>query len=1500
SFREKFNEEQIAEVRKGLPKMIDFMQKLLGSKQGELRGDALSDEQKSNMIFQCWNQVLDSPLQPNDQSVYMVVTTYSSALQHFKQMGRDADAAKLESMVEKAAEANPMIDAVIAQSMMGESMRPGMGESMRPGGAADFISCLRAMKAFLDNFDGQLGELEDIEETEEEMALFSEADVVIEALVESSPAKSVVFDPQFEAFKKGIERFKKAVKRMNETAAQPPTQSAALSQQFSPATMPYLFDNYMRSYLIRIVSSVRDIMGTGDSAMQQVMMSSGMQVVLPVVPEKDKKETKDEKKPLTPEQLERITAAEKEVYRLLDYYFEQMNEIGEPPTTSTITSAVTAQKKPTPPSLSNYKDYFDRNRTLQSYELNNLLQGQTPGSPMVIHHTMPSGQTLLGAYGFFKAADEFVKGEEKSFVKRFNTYLDKKVADGTDADKTRIELARKMFETQGATAGMMPAMITGGGRAEELNIDEKIKELEKEQKELADKGETLDFRKAFVLVLLHKQKGNMLKAVEYLDALTMTASGDIRYREQVVLKLFAALTDDPAMRKRAETAVQRLLGYQLNGNEMKDLRQTLRILNRNEEADKIRDRMLAIVTDMQTQYELLNELQNDPNKERTVQFALKIFRSPAVRNAASSSRNDYSRHVRDRALDILQKNGKLTEIVEQIEAQWKSSPGSLDIMTALADIYNKAGRKDEAKKIAKEIGEKMPDDAAKMTAYANLLQNLGMNDEAAKWTLKAIAKNPDQILQNFWQYEQNFRNSKQIPQLIAILKTVKPQRLAGQFGSFSYRVSEWRKNAETKQAAEELVQYIWAMEGVSDAERREGRANFVRSLSHNTVDLEYYSMFHEVMFDAVSPQEPKTTAAGSSVVYQSPSQSPFSVYSWSQDKCYSVSTSFFDLAEKKKILEETKKEFQKAVEGHEAIDAKKRDKNQYRNARLALAVNEIRLKNADAAVKLIEAVMKEAGGPETRYDNSGLVIAMELSTLDNNPAAVELAIKLFEEQLKSNPDASHMERVIVVPLYKLYFKTDRGEEGRALALEKLRECFKFLKLCDTNGQYQTGSRYYSSYDLQETVLTMSRILLNSGSTFDLMVIYRTMYDGQSWVKIMRERQNYRLRDIDAISKDLAGKITAKDFIEKLEQLVPSVEETADSRRQTTGGGQEIAALPMLLGHYVNSVNLAGSPSNKDLWGASATLDWFKLLSSKEKNELPLPEGSLSGIRFADALAVVAKENPERYAAVKKALEALEKTAPEEPTVLIALTSCRLIDRDHAAVESMLRHCVEWTKGEKTKGESNEQIYLGFWSILKGIFADEVLMAKPEVRADVEMLFRFVGGLTGKIVVAGTPEDRRAMTAGLSTPTQAFFLDVKRHAPEELFKKFQPDFDTRVFERFLMPNPGFLTPNLNTQRNQIAEQLSEGVVLAPRPVMQVFRNAFANGYPPPQGGGTLGRVNSMYLMFVFGRVLESARNANVEPVAVYETLRDIVLPEKNDKKPFLAEYGDLGGENGYFR
>jgi len=1096
-----------------------------------------------------------------------------------------------------------------------------------------------------------------------------------------------------------------------------------------------------------------------------------------------------------------------------------------------------------------------------------------------------------------------------SLFSRFEAYLNTKAQSGTASDKTRIESFRTMLAAQGTFPQMPGGGITVGLRSpvaqpNELNIDAEIIKLEDEAKELSEKGEQPDFRKTLALALLHRQKGDMLKAVEYLDALPLTASGDIRYREQVVLKLFPGHVGNAEMRKRVETAADRLLRFQLNGAEMKDLRQALRLLSRNEEADKIRDRMLVTVTDLQTQYELLNELRGDANKERTVQFALRLFRSSAVRNAATSTRNDYARVVRDATLDILQQHGKLTEIVEQIEAQWKSSPGSIDIMTALADIYNKAGRKDDAKKIAIEIGEKMPDDAAKMQVYANLLRNLGMNEEAAEWTIKAFSKNPEQILQNFYQYEQNFRNSNQIPQLIAILKTIPPQRIAQQFSQISSRMTEWQRTH--KDATKELLDYIWAMEGASDDERRQGRANFVRSMASNATP-EAYPMFREVILDAVSPREPTVENN-----QQQSMTSPFSVYSWSMDRCWCVATTFFDLVANKTLLEDTRKDFQQVVEDHEAMDENKRDKNLYRNARLALAMNEIRLGNAEAAVTLIEAVWKEGSGGQDprqqaiqsiRGETTGLVLGLELAKLDNHPEAVELAITLFEEQLKSSSTnqpwmGRYAENIIVKPLFRLYAKTGRAGAGRDLALNKLRESFHYLRLCDANGQYQAGNRYYSAYELQESALTMSQALLESEAAFDLMMIYREMYDGQPWVRAMRERQNYRLNALDALAKGLESKVSTTDFVANLERLIPGM-------AQTTNEIDVKTALPMTLGGYILPVSLP--PEKNDAGAASTVFQWFKLIrrrtdhvdpAAATTDDVPVPEGQLAGIRLVDALVIVAKENPDRYAAAKKQLEALEKAAPDEPSVLIVLTSCRLIDGDRTAVESLLRRCAEWAKSDKATGEINQQIYLGFWSLLKRTFADEALMAKPEVRVDAETLFHFVGRLVGRIS-NDMQEDRRIQLTGHATPVQSFLFDVRRHAPEEFNRKFQPDFEASVFERILMPVQGYLTRSLDTQRHRIAEQLSEGVALAPGPVMQVFRNVFATGFPMIEGGGSLSRENSMLLLFVFSKVFEAARNAEVEPVIVYEALLGTVLPVIGTQ-PFLADYGDLGGENGYFR
>jgi len=1503
-FREKFSEDEIAFAKQSFPKMLELMQKMLG-KQGT---DSLTVDQKVDLIFQCWQLALESA--PGNMTFQMVITSYPHIRNHFRSMGREQDADRLEALVERAAEANPAIDVMIAHTMM--------NVALHTPDPTNFLGSLGALRLLLEGHDDAFEnyDMADSDE-EEEMDRLVAAFEVFVGLVESAPVQvaAVDFDKQFETFQSGVERLKRAVRRINEqgqpaTPANPMMRPTELQFQ-SPEMMAMTFDNAMMGYLQRVITSVTSELGLTPAApdgmitvsipgggtaqvpvaaIQQVALHPGV-VVLPQPGEA-------EKKPLTPEQLERIAAAEKEIYRLLDYYFEQMNELeGSRRQTAdgsrgaaTASPMVVQQRRPAPPSLLGYKDHFERGREIQSYELDNILQGQTLGSPIRLSaSSIPANRTLLIAHGFFKMVDDALKNaptQSAALVQRFDTYLTQKATDGTDADKTRIENVRTLIAEQTTLPSgrtISPAML--GNVNNELNVDAKINELETEAKELAEKGEKLDFRKTFVLALLHKQKGNKLKAVEYLDALPITASGDLRYREQLVLKWAAGMITEPTMRKRAETAVERLLRYQLNGNEMQDLRLALRLLERHEEADRIRDRMLATATDFETQRKLLEELRSD-RSNRTTQFALKVYRSPAVRHAATARQGDMSRYVRDMALDILQRAGKLDEIVEQVEAQWQSSPGSLDLMIALADIYHKAGRRDDARRVAREISEKLPeDDAAKIQAHANLLSNLGMNDEAVEWNMKALAKNPEQLLQNFWQYEQSFRESNQRTQLLTILKRIRPERLAGQFGNFWHNITEWQRNEATKQAADELLEYVWAMEGVNDADRRQGRADFVRTLAWNPNEA-YYPMFREVVLDAVAVREldEESVLMPGGVVVHHRWENLFSVHGWSQDRVSSIGNAFFDIVAKKGELASVREEFQKAVDAHEAIDAAKRVRTQYQNARLALAVTEIRLKNADAAVKLVEAIIKEEN-PATRQQqqqmmhNGGeyqVVLAFELATLGDSPAAVELAIRLLEGMLK-DMRSSHMEQYILSPLMKFYLRSDRAAEGRTMALDQLREAFRYLKLMGNTQQYQVGNRHYSSWELQEQAVTTSRLLLESDNAFDLMLIYREMYDGQSWVRLARQQNDYRFGELDRISRELEEKISAKDFTANLEQLIPGMSDGEVDRRPLGDG----AVLPpggrqptLTLGRYITLVRLA-----------------------EQENQFG---ESLAGIRLADSLAVIAKEEPERYTAIKNAIEALEKAAPEEPTILIALTCCRLLDGDHAAVESLLRRLVEWSKTRPSGGHVDQQIYLGIWSVLKGTFADETLMAKAEVRGNTETLFQFTGRLVEHIT-ANANEERRTQSGGFSTPVQSFMFDVQRYAPDEIYQKFQPDVDAMVYVKILMPTPGFLTNELGPHRNRIAGQLSEGLTIVPGAVMQVFRTVFANGYPPVEGeSGILSRNNAMWLLFVFGRVLEMTKDGGVDSVIVYEALREIVLAEGEEKRPFLVDYDDLGGENGYFR
>jgi predicted Zn-dependent protease len=1491
--REQFKDVHIVALKKFFRERMALLQKRIESFETKY---ALSHEQQIEMIFRYWQNELENVAKNFTMSLF---NSYPHLLTIFKQLGYNADAKKLEQFVETASKQNPVIAGLIIPiSLFSEQDIDDVPINF----FTQFMIFEGNLGAILPNSPVFIDDTETLNQALPLLLALQNYEQNQKRLSETTIKKA---DREFEVFSDKIRKLKDVMVRVRKEKQHQQIPGMNINILFSPANL----DQYMMTYISRKTAPVIAIF-QGNSGQGIIVNSIGrgniprpITSLIPAKPDEKDNDKEKEKKKITREQLEQITATEKECYRLLDFYFEIMSEIEAEKELPTITVSVTSgTKKPLLPTLTGYKSYFEHGQTLSGYELNRILNGQSSSaSSSYTQQAVTQTMSIAAVHGFLQGIDSVMKNAEPDktesehidanllkteYTERFEKYLDDKAKNGTAFEKKYVEHAKNFLKMQGNTLGGTAIMVSPP--IERVESEVVLKELEAEEKTALEKGVKLEPRKLFVLALLSKQKGEILRAVRYLDAVPFSGAADIRYREQLILKWFAGMTDDAEMKKRTEEAVKKLYGYPLRSDELMDLRQTLRVLGREEEADKLRDRLLATTTDLNTQYNLLNELQGQAkdkkSKQQLVQFALKTFRSPAVRNAVSSRNNDMSRHVRDRVLDILKNNGKLGEIVEQLEAQWKSSPGSIDMMTALADVYNKAGRKDDAKKLVLEIGDKIPDDASKMMVHANLLRNLGMNEESAQWMQKALAKSPERMLSNFWEYENTFQQTKQIPKLIELLKKIKPQILAAQFNNFSHYITNWYNNKEYAPAAKELLDYIWAMEGVSDVERRQQRMNFVRSLCTQTNQVAFYPMFHEVMKDAIRPDSNKTNQQNN------PSSSQlFYAYTWSDSQCWSIGGTFFDLAEKKNCLNDLKTEFQTAVDQF-AADTPKEQVLFKHNAQVALAVCETRLGHADAAVTIFEKVFDEmkSSTPNVVYQYSyeKIVLGMELAKLDH-PKTRTLAIDLFETILKDNdPNTSHFEQVILAPLVKLYLKTDKAQQGRELALSQLRDSFKYMKLCGNTSYYQVGNRYYNIHTLQQSAVTFSQLLLENGEAFNVMLIYRKMYDGQNWVSAAKKQFNYRFNELDKISQQLGDKATAKDFIEHLEQLIPDVTEKKEEETNSL-------PLPLMLGHYTDLVPVTGSPfSEIDLWTFLSTSN-----PSTDK-----PKKSFTGIRLFDALKTVAQSEPERYSALKKRLELLEKETSEEPTVLLALTCCRLIDKDNDAAATNIHRLAEWTKktGEKTVNEISLQIHFGFWNILKTIFDLPELLNKPETKSDCETLFQFCGKLLGRLTVKESSPDLRNNYPG-DAVIRSFLVDVKQYAPADWLSQFKPDFDVQIIERLLLTPSGQLKNDLTTGRQRIAGQLTEVSQLQGiKPVMQTFEKTFQNGFPRMEGGNALNREQSYYLLEIFETVLRTAQKSNADPQIMFESLQKIVLPPEENKQPFFAFYNDLGGANGYFR
>ncbi|MGL6196772.1 MAG: hypothetical protein ACRC2T_18325, partial [Thermoguttaceae bacterium] len=467
----------------------------------------------------------------------------------------------------------------------------------------------------------------------------------------------------------------------------------------------------------------------GVSGNEMQMVYSGRGFYMPYINENETRESK----PLTKENLDKIQTNIEAGYILLDYMLNVQKDLSA----FNIKFKVnTAKRQQAALTLSQYRYYFQGRQNLDSYMLSNFFMPDSSTTAQFLNFFGKSLKRVDTLLKESQLAEGVSKDELRTdYFAQFETYMEKlKTSENSDD--------RKIFEAYSDLA-IIPMQ---NQNQQEFDVEQLKDIFELQYKEAVEKGEAFDSQKLLLLALLYNNLSNKEKAIECLDAIPFTAAQDVKMRETIVMSMFA---QEPELKERVNTAIERLKGYQLTDEELRILRNTYVMLDRKDEADALFDRLLTIANNQSTQYELLNELSRygDEKKEQAITFALKVYRAS---NTNTSQRGNMNEHLRNSAIQVLQRYDKLGEIIEQLESQKQSLANSTDFMTNLADTYQRAGRTDDAKKIALEIGEKIPDDPQKMLSYSNLLSSLGMSEESLTWKKKAFKKNPALILNKYW------------------------------------------------------------------------------------------------------------------------------------------------------------------------------------------------------------------------------------------------------------------------------------------------------------------------------------------------------------------------------------------------------------------------------------------------------------------------------------------------------------------------------------------------------------------------------------------------------------------------------------------------------------------------------------------------------------------------------------------------------------------------------
>lgn len=645
--------------------------------------------------------------------------------------------------------------------------------------------------------------------------------------------------------------------------------------------------------------------------------------------------------------------------------------------------------------------------------------------------------------------------------------------------------------------------------------DEALEMLTELAREEADSGFKL------ALANLQMQRNQPDVALEIVDTIPVSDQRILKDKELVALRAAERLGDT----QRAKLAAERLFGLRLDAQTQLSLIDPMRRLGLSDLASAVLNRaersssnQPAAMASLMTMYRGQGRVED---AKKLAHALLRKTTSPittlmaANQNSRYRQTNSAESTSRTQALQLLQQTGELDSMIAQLKERIESYPDVVRSYELLVEYYEATGKKTESLELMQQIVKLRPKAYTMRMKLAEVYQSQSKYSEACDQYLRVLEDRPSMVANDFYRYEQVFRQAKRNDELIKLLAKMDWRQFRQSYQIVNLVSQLLSRSSETSDEVVDLVER--ALESAPNY-----RSQLLRNLTSSN------SLKNERLFNLVVKYIVPTKAQ----VQANPWSGLSEIYSYSSGG--KVNTYFDSAINGLKDGEQLK-------EIESAIRTGLEESPDWLGGKLMLAVvglkgNEERA--ADAKDTLLDFCNDEESIDSMPYQTCWI---LGQTLLEQFPEQRELAIELYEKSLTKETNGG-MNQIQYSPVAKLvgaYKESGRSEDARDLLLKQMA----------TSSFDNYDPQYASSQRVEQTVWC-AKEMLSLGYPATSIKLYQDVLADTNKLKLASSwrssNENYYLSQIKQGMDSAIAKIDDGKFEDAINDLFTINEKQAKS------------------------------------------------------------------------------------------------------------------------------------------------------------------------------------------------------------------------------------------------------------------------------------------------------------------------------------------------------------------